>query len=269
MNRKETRAAGVEQGREAALNCEVGESDKAEAACPCNPQDAAEVCAECLAVAANEAEANGRQYAGHIIYDINVQPEDKAEGLYDAYEDGVGRGINAGIRARMREYRSNLAGARAVLAECANKLGLGGVKLLAELAQKQVEGEVVAGDAGDLVRWAVVRAGTARSREVVGAVNSGLGETALRDAVRAELGPDFLDSAEGESWPGAGEGFVVALNVHGAADAAEAAQWAEEAVAGRARSFEVYDKRTGTLAVVAPDGRVTRRERRARSGQDD
>lgn len=139
--KKGARTAGVEAGEEAARNCEVAKVDKAQACCDCDPDDDSEFCALCLSVAAAEAEQNARQYAGHVGFEFNREGE-RAEGLWDAYDEGVARGIDTEGRKRIKEQAGKYAAARACLAEQSPRLGLGGLTAVARVAEQVAAGEV-------------------------------------------------------------------------------------------------------------------------------
>lgn len=209
MNKREARDAGVAAGEEAARYCEIGPTDKAQA-CYCDPGDAEEFCGLCLSVAASEAEQNGRQYAGHIGFDFNAEPEGRAEGLWDAYDAGVSLGIANGVRARIAEHAKKLAAARKCLAEHVPLLGLEGLTALARLAEQMSAGEVGPAEVrtflagytaheeqrivaqGALLRTALPVVG---ARAAVRLTAEVFGEEAFRTALKAQLGPDFLDAA--------------------------------------------------------------------------
>ena len=92
MNKRDAAEFGRDRGYEAAIYCEVGPRDKREAGCGCAD---GKVCSDCLTEAAFEAEINAREYAGHID---DMQGASLA--AWDAYDNGVARGIADGIKAR-------------------------------------------------------------------------------------------------------------------------------------------------------------------------
>jgi hypothetical protein len=100
MNQEEAHAEGRYHGRAAANYAEAGDSDKREAGCGCAE---GECCRECLTRAAFESEANARQFSPweFLAHGIN-ECEDRAGGLWEAYERGVAAGIRKGVAARLR-----------------------------------------------------------------------------------------------------------------------------------------------------------------------
>jgi hypothetical protein len=99
MNQREARAEGRRLGEQAAVYCEVSEQDRREAGC-----DHAEgECFDCLTSAAWESEQNARSFSPweFLARDIN-ESGDRAEGLWEAYDEGVAVGIRVGARNRLR-----------------------------------------------------------------------------------------------------------------------------------------------------------------------
>ena len=107
MNQREAKDAGREHGTSAARYCEVGDSDRKQAGCEC---EAPCVCMDCLTAAAFESESNAREYSPweFLAAEINGA-EDRAEGLWEAYDAGVAAGIKAEARRRLRAQAAALA----------------------------------------------------------------------------------------------------------------------------------------------------------------
>ena len=86
MNQREARVQGRANGIEAG-NAAVAELGK-------------NASFDDLTKEALENETCGRQYAGHVCYDFNREPNYVA--LWEAYEDGVIKGIIAAIKSGTR-----------------------------------------------------------------------------------------------------------------------------------------------------------------------
>jgi len=99
MNQTQAMNIGRAEGFGAAIHCEVGDSDRKQADCECVPPA---ICCDCLAEAAYESEQNARQFTPweFIAKAINECGR-RAQGLWDAYERGVGKGIWQGVKARL------------------------------------------------------------------------------------------------------------------------------------------------------------------------
>jgi|SRR6516164_4469083 hypothetical protein len=99
MNQSDVRQIGINRGIEAATFCEVGDSDRKQAMCDCKHPS---VCEDCIVEAAYEAELNSRQYSPFEVFarDLNAVPR-RADGLWKAYERGIGIGIIRGSRKRL------------------------------------------------------------------------------------------------------------------------------------------------------------------------
>ena len=97
MNCRDAYSEGFDRGHEAALYCEVGESDKENACCDCCGTD--KECDECRTQAAYSAEDNSRSYSPFefLAHDLN-EDEDRSEMLWDWYDRGVTAGIKAGLK---------------------------------------------------------------------------------------------------------------------------------------------------------------------------
>ena len=100
MNKREAKALGREAGEAAAMYCEVGDEDRKQAGCAC---DAPAVCLDCLTAAAYSAEENGRQFSPFefTAHDLN-EDEDRADGLWEAFDAGISAGVEAEARRRVR-----------------------------------------------------------------------------------------------------------------------------------------------------------------------
>jgi hypothetical protein len=99
MNQPDARQRGIERGIEAATHCLVDDLDRRHAGCDCKHPA---VCEECLTEAAFDAEANSRQYTPFEFFAQAMnEVEPRAEGLWQAYERGVGTGIVRGSRKRL------------------------------------------------------------------------------------------------------------------------------------------------------------------------
>jgi hypothetical protein len=85
MNKHDARLMGYIRGRSAARNVDFD---------PRFDED--------LYTAAHEAEQNSRQYADFvdIANAINGSPEDRVEGLWSSYDEGVTAGINKIVEAK-------------------------------------------------------------------------------------------------------------------------------------------------------------------------
>lgn len=101
MTVKEAREQGIQRGKLAALNCEVENSDRREADCNCK---AGEMCEDCLSSAAFDAEQNARHYwdFAFLAQDMNVEDEFASADYWEAYDEGVAKGIERGIRKRLK-----------------------------------------------------------------------------------------------------------------------------------------------------------------------
>lgn len=227
MNQQEARTRGIANGLAAAENCEVCQEDKREAACPCNPGDPIEFCEECLGYAAHDAEQNARQYAGHLPEFDRDDDETRYDGLWNAYNVGVATGIHRGMKPRLKALakrrREAADGIKALLhpetapgdwgaltispleavlhlvSAAANDditnetwqtvfVGFGHAAGLAQEAA-----EVLTGRASewDKVVGAMNRMGVTQAVKALGDV---FGWEAVREAIRGNFGPDFLDS---------------------------------------------------------------------------
>ena len=93
MNKKQAWAEGYNHGYEAATYCEVDTDGL-------SPTEYKEKVRE----EAYEAEENGRQYSPFefLAHDLN-ESEDRADGLWEAYYEGVVAGIDAGVKERMKD----------------------------------------------------------------------------------------------------------------------------------------------------------------------
>ena len=104
MNQSDVKQIGVHRGIEAATHCVVEDTDRREAHCECRRAPTSDKeCVDCLEVAAYEAELNSRCYSPFEVFarDLNADPR-RSDGLWRAYEKGVGIGIQAGIRKRLQ-----------------------------------------------------------------------------------------------------------------------------------------------------------------------
>jgi len=90
MNQQTAKQHGIEHGISAGENCEVGDSDRRAALCECVTPNH---CEDCLTVAACETEENARQYSPF---------DDRSEGLWNAYDDGVTIGIRRSVKKRVQ-----------------------------------------------------------------------------------------------------------------------------------------------------------------------
>ena len=114
MNKQDAKDYGITQGLAAIRYCEVGDEDRREAGCECNPRKplATEsvrvsetvVCEDCLTQAAFESEQNARQFSPFefFAHDVN-ETGDRAEGLWESYDEGVGIGIRKGLQKRLEQ----------------------------------------------------------------------------------------------------------------------------------------------------------------------
>lgn len=99
MNQPEARQVGIDKGLAAAGYCEVDDRDRRHAGCDC---EAPAICEDCLSEAAFEAESNSRQYSPFEFFAKALNDASgRSEGLWQAYEDGVGTGIVRGSRKRL------------------------------------------------------------------------------------------------------------------------------------------------------------------------
>lgn len=101
MNQTQAYRYGRAQGRGAIQCCAVDTSDQREANCSCLETDAI-ACEDCLTNAAFESELIGRQYSPFEFFarDCN-EDENRADGLWQAYERGVGVAIRQGLKTRL------------------------------------------------------------------------------------------------------------------------------------------------------------------------
>lgn len=101
MNQTQAYQYGRAQGRGAIQSCDVAEPDQREVCCDC-VVTGAPACKQCLMHAAFESESIGRQYSPFEFFarDCN-EDENRADGLWDAYERGVGVAIRQGLKARL------------------------------------------------------------------------------------------------------------------------------------------------------------------------
>jgi hypothetical protein len=108
MNKQTAHEKGVANGFAAAKNCTVSDHDKAEASCPCPPDDEAEFCGECLGHAAFDSEQNARQFSPFEFFanDIN-ETGDRAESIWQAYDEGVALGIRRAMTRMLRELKDH------------------------------------------------------------------------------------------------------------------------------------------------------------------
>lgn len=99
MNQADVRQIGINRGIEAATHSIVGDTDRASAMCDCKVPD---ICEECLVEAAYESELNSRQFSPWECFANQMnQVEERSDGLWQAYEKGVGIGIIRGARKRL------------------------------------------------------------------------------------------------------------------------------------------------------------------------
>ena len=105
MNKRDAKDYGIQQGRAAIRYCEVDETDKREAGC--SHDDDETVCEDCLTNAAYESEMNARQFSPFEFFanDIN-ETGDRADGLWSAYDEGVGIGIRRGLKSRLEQLNA-------------------------------------------------------------------------------------------------------------------------------------------------------------------
>lgn len=95
MNKEQAKKYGIRNGSAAGEYCEVGDSDRREAACGCTaPND----CEDCLTYAAYESEMNAREWFAAACNDSG----DRADALWAAYEKGVAIGILREVRKRLQ-----------------------------------------------------------------------------------------------------------------------------------------------------------------------
>lgn len=99
MNRTFVKNYGVGKGMMAIRHCEVSNTDRHEAGCGCTSE-----CEDCLTSAAFESEQNARSYSPFefFAHDIN-ETGDRAEDLWEAYEEGVAVGIKSGLKERLTQ----------------------------------------------------------------------------------------------------------------------------------------------------------------------
>lgn len=99
MNKKEVKDRGIDEGLGSIRYCEVSKEDQREAGCECKTGQA---CEDCLTSAAYASEMNARQFSPFefFAHDIN-ECEDRSEGLWSAYDAGVGVGIKRGMKDRI------------------------------------------------------------------------------------------------------------------------------------------------------------------------
>lgn len=100
MNKQEAKRHGVNNGIAAGRYCFVLDMDRREAGCGCV---APNHCEDCLTNAAYQAEQNARQYTPFEFFASACNKSgERAEGLWQAYESGVGVGIRKAIAARLQ-----------------------------------------------------------------------------------------------------------------------------------------------------------------------
>lgn len=103
MNKQDAKANGVQQGSAAIRYCEVSETDKREANCDCES-----VCEDCLTSAAYESEMNARQYSPFEFFAAEMnKDENRSDGLWSAYDEGVRIGIRRGLKSRLEQLTAN------------------------------------------------------------------------------------------------------------------------------------------------------------------
>ena len=92
MIKKQAYAEGFDRGYEAATMCEIPADAK-----PVDLRDA-------LREEAFEAEGNSRQYSPFefLAHDLN-ENENRSDGLWEAYDDGVASGIKKGVTERLKK----------------------------------------------------------------------------------------------------------------------------------------------------------------------
>jgi hypothetical protein len=106
MNTNEAYQHGYDAGRASALYCMVNHEARREAAyhsgCQCK---APKVCHECLTRAAYEAEMGARSFTPweQIASNINkTKSHTRRDNLWASYDEGVQKGIHAGVNMRLR-----------------------------------------------------------------------------------------------------------------------------------------------------------------------
>ena len=106
MNQQDAKDYGIQQGLAAIRYCEVSDEDIQEAGC--DHEDNETVCDDCLTSAAYDSEMNARQYSPFefFAHDIN-ETGDRAEGLWSAYDEGVGVGIKRGLEQRREQLNAD------------------------------------------------------------------------------------------------------------------------------------------------------------------
>lgn len=104
MNKTTAKEKGIDAGRDAARFCEVSRHDQINACCEC--ESPKQICVDCLWQAAFEAEANARQYSPFEFFaQACNESGDRAEGLWEAYDEGVAIGIRQASKRRLAPSR--------------------------------------------------------------------------------------------------------------------------------------------------------------------
>ena len=91
---------GYDAGYNAAVYCEVGHQDKREANCGCDDDGTTE-CEDCLSAAAFDSEQNARNFSPFEFTASAINEDDDSDELWESYDDGVAKGIKAGIAERL------------------------------------------------------------------------------------------------------------------------------------------------------------------------
>jgi hypothetical protein len=100
VNKTQAKSRGLYEGSAAAMYCIVDDMDRREAGCGCV---APAICEECLRTAAYESEMHARDFSPWEFVAAAINGSgDRAEGLWEAYEEGVGKAITKGVKKRLK-----------------------------------------------------------------------------------------------------------------------------------------------------------------------
>ncbi len=105
MNKQDARERGISEGLGSIRYCEIGQEDQRESDCDCKTGQA---CETCLTVAAYASESNARDFSPFefFAHEIN-ESGDRSDGLWAAYDEGVGIGIKRGMSSRLERENQN------------------------------------------------------------------------------------------------------------------------------------------------------------------
>jgi hypothetical protein len=107
MNQREAKEYGIDQGYSAVQYCDVSDIDQSEANCECL-ETGKGACKDCLTYGAFESEQNARQYSPFEFFAHEINSTgDRAEGLWEAYDQGVAIGIKRGLKDRLSEFAND------------------------------------------------------------------------------------------------------------------------------------------------------------------